>query len=177
MKPSNILLDAGGNAYLTDFGIALLGGQKRLTQAGRAMGTSAYMSPEQINNPKLTGARSDIYSVGVLLYQLATGRLPFGATDGDIDFHIKRAHVFEPPPPPRTVNPAIPTELEAVILVALKKDPQDRYQTCADMAEALPRSLRPAAVVRRKPSRRWLWVAVGLLLVLALLILARPVLH
>ncbi len=137
VKPSNILLDSQQKPHLTDFGIALALGGKRLTQAGTRMGTCEYMSPEQINRPALVGGRSDLYSVGIVLYQMLAGRLPFDADSGDIDFIIKQRHLEEKPRPLRDWVPELAPAVEAVVLRALEKDPEARFATAAEMARAL----------------------------------------
>ncbi|MGV8039290.1 MAG: protein kinase [Thermoanaerobaculaceae bacterium] len=139
VKPSNILLDSQGHGYLTDFGIALMIGQQRLTQTGTSIGTPHYMSPEQILRPRQLDHRTDIYSFGCVLFEMLAGRPPFDAvTEGvDPDFVVKEAHLRTPAPSPRAYNPALPPSLEPVILRALAKKPEDRYQTCAELASAL----------------------------------------
>ncbi|HPC82194.1 MAG TPA: protein kinase [Thermoanaerobaculaceae bacterium] len=139
VKPANILVDPQGHGYLTDFGIALMIGQQRLTRTGTSIGTPHYMSPEQILRPRQLDHRTDIYSFGCVLYEMLAGRPPFdAATEGaDPDFVVKDAHLRTPAPPPRTFNPALPPALEPIILRALAKRPEDRYQSCAELASAL----------------------------------------
>jgi serine/threonine protein kinase len=150
LKPSNILLDKAGKAYLTDFGVALALGGRRVTRIGLSVGTSEYMSPEQVSRPFLVGGRSDLYSFGVVLYELLTGRLPFDVEEGDRDFLLKQKHLTELPVPPRQWNPAIPPEVEAVVLRALRKEPEERFQRALEMSEALERA---AEVPRPDPVR------------------------
>ena len=134
VKPSNVLLDAHGNCLLTDFGIAkIVEGTVQLTLPGGIIGTPAYMSPEQ-GQGATVDRRSDIYALGVLLYELATGRVPFTA---ETPLAIVLKHLHDPLPPPRTLNPALPDALERVILKALAKDPSDRYQTAAELLRAV----------------------------------------
>ena len=134
VKPSNVLIDASGNCQLADFGMAkILAGTVKFTAAGLAVGTPAYMSPEQALAIRIDG-RSDIYSLGVVLYQMATGRVPFQAKT---PIAVVHKHLSEPAPPPRMLNPALPAALEQVILKALAKQPDDRYATAIDMARAL----------------------------------------
>jgi serine/threonine-protein kinase len=134
VKPSNVLLDQYGNWMLTDFGIAkLVASQTEFTAAGMSVGTPTYMSPEQA----LAGAidhRSDIYSLGVILYQLATGRVPFRAKT---PVATALMHINEPLPPPRTFYAELTLELEEVIVKSLAKRPEDRYATASDFASAL----------------------------------------
>lgn len=129
IKPANVMLDSNGRAILTDFGIAKVVSTGKFTASGSILGTPAYMSPEQgLGQPG--DHRSDIYSLGVLLYQLVTGRLPF---DADTPVAVILKHVNETLPPPRALNPAIPQSLENVIIKALAKDQTQRYQTVDDM--------------------------------------------
>lgn len=144
LKPSNILLDGDGGAYLTDFGIARVIGETAggaITTQG-VIGTPSYMSPEQAQGGALDG-RSDIYALGVTLFEMATGRRPF---EGDTPYNIAVKQVLEPPPLPRVFNPAIPESVEAVILTAMSKHPDGRYPDGAALAEAFRR-----AVERRDP--------------------------
>ncbi len=134
VKPSNVLIDGSGNCQLADFGMAkILAGTAKFTAAGLAVGTPAYMSPEQALATRIDG-RSDIYSLGVVLYQMSTGRVPFQAKTPIAVVHM---HLSEPAPPPRTLNPALPAALEQVILKALAKQPDDRYASAVDMARAV----------------------------------------
>jgi len=141
VKPSNVLVDERGNCLLTDFGIAKIvegeGGAAKLTGTGGVVGTPAYMSPEQGKGEKVD-ARSDIYSLGVLLYEMATGRVPFNA---ETPIGIVFKHIQDPPPSTRESNPAISDELEAVIAKALAKSPDDRYATAGEMVLALQTAL------------------------------------
>ncbi|HNX50786.1 MAG TPA: protein kinase [Thermoanaerobaculaceae bacterium] len=139
VKPANIMIDGKGHGYLADFGIALMIGQQRLTQTGTTIGTPHYMSPEQILRPRQVDHRSDIYSFGCVLYEMLVGRPPFeNPTEGsDTDFLVKEAHLRRPPPSPRSLNPALPPGVEAVVLRALEKRPEDRFPTCEDFATAL----------------------------------------
>ncbi|MCB8968970.1 MAG: protein kinase [Ardenticatenaceae bacterium] len=135
VKPANIMLNDRGDAILTDFGIVkLVGGQSMAyTATGALIGTPAYMSPEQALGKPGDG-RSDIYSLGVLLFQMVTGQLPF---DADTPLAIVLKHVNNPVPIPGTLNPDIPTGLQEIILRAMTKEPETRYQTAGEMAEAL----------------------------------------
>ncbi len=134
VKPSNILVDSQGNCLLTDFGIAkIVEGTVAFTHTGGAVGTPAYMSPEQILGEKVDG-RCDVYSLGVVLYEMATGRPPFVAETPPAIF-IK--HLQDPLPPPRKLNPRLPEGVQRVILKAMAKDRADRYGTAGEMAAAL----------------------------------------
>jgi serine/threonine-protein kinase len=137
VKPSNILIDDRGNCLLTDFGIAkIVEATMQFTQTGAIIGTPAYMSPEQIRGESLDG-RSDLYSLGIILFELATGRRPYRAETPPAVF-VK--HLHDPLPMPRELNPDIPEAVERVILKALAKDREHRYPT----ADALGRALADA---------------------------------
>jgi len=136
LKPSNIMLDDAGNAYLTDFGLAKLAeGTGEITRSGTIVGTPAYMSPEQLRGEPLDH-RSDIYSLGVILYNMVAGRLPFDTSTSDL-VSIIYQHLEKPPTPPSEFNPHIPPAVEDVILRALQKDRNDRFNTATEMARAL----------------------------------------
>jgi serine/threonine protein kinase len=145
VKPSNVLLDERGNCLLTDFGIAkIIEGEVpvNFTIEGAFIGTPAYMSPEQGAGQKLDG-RSDIYALGIMLYELATGRVPYRA---ETPLAVVMKHMSDPLPLPRKLNPALPEAVERVILKALAKQPEDRYATAGHMVQAL-RTAIPEAVV------------------------------
>lgn len=136
IKPSNILIDKNGEALLTDFGIAKMmetTGATQLTGAGSVLGTPAYMSPEQAKGQAVDG-RSDIYSLGVVLYELLTGQQPFRA---DTPLAVVLKHVSEPLAPPRAVKADVPEPLERVVLKAMSKEPAQRYQSAGEMEQAL----------------------------------------
>lgn len=134
VKPANILVDEGGNCLLTDFGIAkVLSETVSLTQTGVMVGTPDYMSPEQIGAGTLDG-RSDIYSLGVVLYQMVTGRVPFHA---DTPGAALVMHLEQPLPSAREIRPDLPTAVEDVISKALAKRRADRYQSAKEMARSL----------------------------------------
>jgi tRNA A-37 threonylcarbamoyl transferase component Bud32 len=133
LKPSNILLDRNGDAYLTDFGIArLLTRSEKLTSTG-VVGTPAYMSPEQAQGLELDG-RSDVYALGVVLFEMLTGRRPFEA---DTPYGIAVMQVTKAPPSARTFNTKVPTGVEQVIYRALEKEPTRRFASAVQMAGAL----------------------------------------
>jgi tRNA A-37 threonylcarbamoyl transferase component Bud32 len=138
VKPGNILLGKDGRAMLADFGVAKILADTQFTQTGTSVGTPAYMSPEQGKGEEMDG-RSDIYSLGIVLYEMLTGRTPFA---GDTPLGILHQQVFGTPPAPRELNPAIPRRLEKVILKALVKDPAGRFRTAREMAHALEQAVK-----------------------------------
>lgn len=135
IKPSNILVRSDDSVKLTDFGIASRAGDPRITATGMALGSLYYMSPEQVKALPLD-ARSDIYSVGVTLYEIVTGRRPI---QGDSFFAIMRAHLDQKPPAPIELAPQISPELSLLIERALEKSADYRFQTAADFSSALRR--------------------------------------
>jgi serine/threonine-protein kinase len=139
VKPSNILLDGEGRAYLTDFGIALLVGQDRLTRTGISLGTPYYMSPEQIRDPKTIDQRSDVYSAACVIYEMLAGRPPFVGNEraGGTDFVLLESHLQRDPEPIRSWNPAVPVPLDAAVLRGLTKEPIGRYGGCEEFRRAL----------------------------------------
>jgi ABC-type sugar transport system substrate-binding protein/tRNA A-37 threonylcarbamoyl transferase component Bud32 len=195
LKPSNIMLDDAGNAYLTDFGLAkLVSGDLELTKTGNIVGTPAYMSPEQLRGERLD-QRSDVYSLGVILYHMLTGEAPFQTSDTDLVSIIYK-HLEKQPLPPSKVNQNIPPTVEAVVLKALSKKAEDRFQTVDEMSRALKAAMglssstesavKPAVVVTplsqtkvEQPAKRkwWLVGAAGLVVVslaIVLLLLVLP---
>lgn len=139
LKPSNIMLDDAGNAYLTDFGLAkVMGSNTDLTKTGNIVGTPTYMSPEQLRGEPLD-PRSDIYSLGVVLYHMVTGRPPFEASSDVIT--VIYDHLEKTPPPPSQLNRELPPDIEAVILKALAKKPDDRFETVTQMSRELKLAL------------------------------------
>ena len=138
LKPSNILLDDGGGVFITDFGIAriLSEGSSNITTQG-VVGTPSYMSPEQAQGEQLDG-RSDVYSLGVMLFELVTGRRPF---ESDTPYSIAVMQVTTQPPAPRDIEPGVSLALEKVILRALSKSPAERYASAGELAAALRRAI------------------------------------
>jgi serine/threonine-protein kinase len=138
VKPGNVLLTRAGAVKVTDFGIARAGASDGLTQTGSVMGTATYFSPEQAQGLPVDG-RSDVYSLGVVLYEMVTGVVPF---TGDSPVAVAYKHVREEVVPPTRRNPDVPADLEQIILTALAKDPDLRYQTAEDLRADLLRFRR-----------------------------------
>lgn len=133
IKPSNLMLNKQGIVKVMDFGIAKIAGERGLTKSGARVGTSRYMSPEQVLNKDID-IRSDIYALGLTLYEMLTATTPFS---GDSEFQVMSDHVNTPPPPPTQFCPHIPKGVENAILKALAKDPGDRFQTAGEFGAAL----------------------------------------
>ena len=148
IKPTNILFDRDSHLYLTDFGIASWLGEKPVHN-GHVMGTPHYMAPELFNG--YADERSEVYSVGILLYQLLTGCLPF---DGPSDWKSCLQHQETQPLAPSLLNPALPRSVERVILGALEKDPRRRYQTVEELLRAFQKAL-DAPPFFEQLSSRW----------------------
>ncbi|MFQ5942810.1 MAG: protein kinase [Anaerolineales bacterium] len=150
IKPSNILLPKQDWPLLTDFGLARIVGGSQLTQSGTVAGTPAYMSPEQGRGERVD-LRSDIYSLGIVLYEMATGVVPFHA---ETPMAIVVKHIIDPLPLPSSKNPELPEDIERVILKALSKDPADRFQDASELAKALDTAVKglPAGVAEAVPS-------------------------
>jgi eukaryotic-like serine/threonine-protein kinase len=189
-KPHNVIVDDHAHAKVTDFGIARAGASE-MTETGSIMGTAQYLSPEQAQGHAVT-ATSDLYSIGVMLYEMLAGRLPF---EGESAVSIALKHLSEPPKPISQIRPDVHPALESVVMAALAKDPARRWQTAEDFGEALaaagaqlgappsdtsafapvpapvpagvdgdtPPPLAPVTEPERKRKRRWPWFAIGLL--------------
>ncbi len=136
IKPSNIIVTDSGEVKVTDFGIAKVAGQSGLTKTGMQMGTLYYESPEQIRGAKDVDERSDIYSLGMTLYEMLAGRLPFDSSGGVSEFDITQQIVFKDHVPPDTFYPHIPEWLVNVVSKAIAKKPEDRFQSCSEFLEA-----------------------------------------
>ena len=136
IKPSNVLVDKGGRARIMDFGIAIMAGgaEKSLTATGLAIGSPWYMSPEQIVRPQEIDRRTDIYALGIVLYEMLTGALPF---DGETDFEVKEQQVRATPPDPREKNAEISPRFADAIVKAMAKEPVDRFQDCGEFLSAI----------------------------------------
>ncbi|GAH78453.1 unnamed protein product, partial [marine sediment metagenome] len=129
LKPSNIMIDREGNARIMDFGIARSLKAKGITRTGTMIGTPEYMSPEQVEGLE-TDQRSDLYSLGVILYEMVAGRIPF---DGETPFSIALKHKSEKPQDPRKINSQIPENISNMIMRCLEKDREKRYQTAGEL--------------------------------------------
>ncbi|MBI4601648.1 MAG: protein kinase [Planctomycetes bacterium] len=162
VKPSNILVEGGtalastpeggrtGRYVLLDFGLVHEVEAKTLTRSGEMVGTLGYMSPEQVSRGQVDG-RSDVYSLGLVLYELLTLRAPF---EGKSDHELPRAILFEEPPLPRRLNPRVSRDLETIVLHAMEKNPERRYATAGELASDLRRYLR-GEPVRARPQSAW----------------------
>jgi serine/threonine-protein kinase len=190
LKPGNMIVTPSGVVKLMDFGIARMAADRKLTQVGRAVGSLYYMSPEQINGAVDPDPRSDLYSLGISLYEMVTGARPF---QGDSEYSIMAAHLETAPPPPIQLDPNLPAALSEIILMALEKDPAQRFQT-ADAFRAALLSVRgsgqtvvrpavpmatsasvPVAVAPPPPtarSHRGLYIALGSLATVAVIVAA-----
>jgi serine/threonine protein kinase/predicted Zn-dependent protease len=150
VKPANLMVDGRGHLWLTDFGLAQFQTDVALTMTGDLLGTLRYMSPEQAMAKRvLIDHRSDLHSLGATLYELLTLEPAFGGTDSQ---EVLRRITFEDPRPPRRLNPAVPAELETIVLKAMEKDPARRYGTAQEMADDLLRFLEDKPIKARRPT-------------------------
>jgi eukaryotic-like serine/threonine-protein kinase len=179
IKPHNVIVDDEGRAKVTDFGIARAGASD-MTETGSIMGTAQYLSPEQAQGQPVD-ARADLYSIGIVLYELLTGAPPF---DAESPVTIALKQVTEDPIPPMQLNPAVPPALDAVVMRALRKQPAERYQDADAFIAALEGALAgravetvavaedPVAALEEEDRRNWRRIALIALVVLALAALA-----
>jgi serine/threonine-protein kinase len=186
LKPQNVIVDGEGKAIVTDFGIARAG-VSEITQTGSVMGTPHYLSPEQAQGFEVT-AVSDLYSVGVLLYEALTGRVPF---EGESAVAVAMKQVSQTPQRPSSINPRVSPALDAVVMRALEKDPGERFQSADAFIAALDAALREPGVgsgtasfaplppvvavpLEEDPEeerrRRWIWIAVAVAVIVGILI-------
>ncbi|MCB8923910.1 MAG: protein kinase [Ardenticatenaceae bacterium] len=189
LKPSNILLRRDGTPILTDLGIAAVQtATTRLTRTGSVMGTPHYMSPEQAKGSDVDG-RSDIYSLGIILYEMLAGTVPF---DADNSLAVLHQHLYEPPPPLTEKRPGLATATYQLVEICLQKEPTARFQTAVQLVQAIdealtaettgkrrtPLSVAPVTERTRRPLPQWVYAAGGagvmLLIVLAGFLLFRP---
>ncbi len=150
IKPANLMIDARGHLWVTDFGLARLQGDSGLTITGDLLGTLRYMSPEQaLGKAAHLDHRTDIYSLGATLYELSTLRPAF---DGKDRQEVLARIAQDEPVPPRRLDPAIPRELETILLKAMSKEPEDRYATAQELADDLRRFLEDKPIKARRPT-------------------------
>jgi len=151
-----------------DFGIAIMTGGKRLTATGTNIGTACYMSPEHIQKPKDIDHRSDVYAMGILLYEMLTGDVPF---DGETEYEVKNQHINAQVPDPAQYNKKISQRLSNIILKALEKDPDNRFSGCGEFLEYIeayeigdisPPPPPPIPNGRKKSG--WIWAVIVLIL-------------
>ncbi len=144
LKPNNILIDQWDNLYLMDFGLAkIMAATQSLTQTGVVLGTPAYMAPE-VWRGEPVDARTDVYALGVILYEMVLGHTPF---ESDTPFTLMYKHINDPPPSPRETMPDLPVEVEQVILKALAKSKDERYQSAGELARAFNEVVRVAGTL------------------------------
>ncbi|MHC4405381.1 MAG: protein kinase domain-containing protein [Planctomycetota bacterium] len=177
VKPGNILIERGSRRpYLTDFGLATHHkGDETFTETGRVLGTFAYMPPEQAKGEK-ADARSDVYGLGAVLYELLTDQRPFGSREADIAHRI----VHDEPAPPRKLNRRVPRDLETICLKCLEKEPSRRYASARELADDLQNFLDHDSIRARpigRPARVWRWcrrnpVVAGLIAAVVILVIA-----
>ena len=148
IKPSNVLVDQSGRARIMDFGIAIMAGgvEKSLTAAGAMISSPWYMSPEQIMSPREVDQRADIYALGIVLYEMLTGGVPF---DAETPFGVEEQQIRIPAKDPREKNPEVSEDVARIVLKAMAKDPGERFQNCQEFAEALDAIPKPSTRRRR----------------------------
>ncbi len=196
LKPANMILTPKGMVKLMDFGIAKLGADRKLTQTGATVGSLFYMSPEQIKGATDLDSRSDLYSLGVSLYEIVTGARPF---QGDSEYSIMAAHLEKTPVPPIEIDSSMPPALSEIVLMSIEKEPAKRFQTADAFRAALlnvgarpaaappphmavapppppfmppPPSMPPPAARTRQGGHRGLYLALGSLVTIMVLVVA-----
>jgi len=187
LKPQNILVDASDQVYIADFGLAksFAEGAVGMTQSGAFLGTPRYMSPEQVEG-KPTDGRSDLYSYGLILYEMLTGDVPF---TGESTLKVMYQRIQERPKNPRALNPEVPVWLDRIVMRCLEKDPNDRYQNAYEILADLQGAQSGTGISRAGisrtgssiqiqlpaiESRRWIWIVSGAVVALVILTLAIP---
>lgn len=148
IKPSNLMLDLQGKLWITDFGLARINNDSGVTLTGDVVGTLRYMSPEQASGKAIVDARTDVYSLGVTLYELLTLEHAFAGDDRHL---VLRKIEQEEPPAPRKLNPAVPIDLETIVLTAMSKSHEERYQSAQALADDLGRFLSGEPALARRP--------------------------
>ncbi|MCP4539779.1 MAG: protein kinase [Chloroflexi bacterium] len=172
VKPSNIIIDDAGQATLLDFGIVRAADGTQVTTTGTIIGTPQYMSPEQAEGEKVD-ARSDIYSLGVVAYRMCTGQPPFNDVSSLV---VLRLHADKLPPSPHEINPQLPVDVGRVLLKALAKKRDERYQTAGELARALKQAGKFGTDVQLDRSSQpaiWIRVVIGVLAIILLLALGK----
>ena len=149
IKPANLLIDSAGAVWITDFGLARFSGNQSLTGTGDVVGTLRYMSPEQaLARRGVVDQRTDIYALGATLYELLTLQPAFNGRDHQ---ELLRQIALDEPIPPSRLNPAVPRDLETIVLKAMAKDPSSRYATAQELSEDLKRFLNDDSIMGRRP--------------------------
>jgi len=177
LKPRNVLIDVDDHIYVSDFGLAksLDADKTGMTRVGEVLGTPRYMSPEQAES-KAADNRSDIYSLGIIFYEMLTGEVPF---TGESSLQVMFQHVQQQPKDPRLLNPEMPEYLATIILKCLEKDPALRYQNAQELLRDLESGTPPTRIVRLRQAEmgypKWMFAATGLVLLVGVGMAIRPV--